>query len=218
MRIGILGGTFDPVHYGHLRPAAEVLQQLQLDQLWLMPNNIPPHKQQASASAAQRLKMLQLAMRPFPQFSINAVELERATLSYSVTTLQHLRQKHPNDMFYFIMGTDSLVSLTSWQRWQELFNLCHLVVCYRDGWQLQTDNPLYSEWLQRHISPAQHLAQLHLGLGHDSGDIIMVDVAPQPYSSTALRKAVATENWQLCREAVPIEVLDYILAQQLYRN
>lgn len=218
MRIGILGGTFDPVHYGHLRPAAEVLQQLQLDQLWLMPNNIPPHKQQASASAAQRLKMLQLAMRPFPQFSINAVELERATLSYSVTTLQHLRQKHPNDMFYFIMGTDSLVSLTSWQRWQELFNLCHLVVCYRDGWQLQTDNPLYSEWQQRHISPEQHLAQLHLGLGHNSGDIIMVDVAPQPYSSTALRKAVATENWQLCREAVPTEVLDYILAQQLYRN
>lgn len=218
MRIGILGGTFDPVHYGHLRPAAEVWQQLQLDQLWLMPNNIPPHKQQASASAEQRLTMLQLAAAHFPQLTINAVELERTTLSYSVTTLQQLRQKHPQDMFYFVMGTDSLVSLTSWQSWHELFNLCHLVVCYRDGWQLQADNPLYGEWQQRQLSPAQHLANIRQGRGRNSGDIIMVDVAPQPYSSTALRKAIATDDWQLCKEAVPTEVLDYILAQQLYRN
>lgn len=218
MRIGILGGTFDPVHYGHLRPAAEVLQQLQLDQLWLMPNNIPPHKQQASASADQRLKMLQLAAAHFPQFAINAVELERATLSYSVTTLQHLRQKHPLDSFYFIMGTDSLVTLTTWQNWQELFTLCHLVVCYRAGWQLQPDNPVYQEWQQRRQTPAQHLAAWKHGENAAVGNIIMVDVTPQPFSSSALRKAIAIDQLQSCREALPTEVLDYIVSQQLYRE
>ncbi|MFQ6372195.1 nicotinate-nucleotide adenylyltransferase [Shewanella sp. YIC-542] len=218
MRIGILGGTFDPVHYGHLRPAAEVLQLLQLDQLWLMPNNIPPHKQQASASAAQRLQMLQLATGPFPQFSINAVELERATLSYSVTTLRQLRQEYPQDTFYFIMGTDSLVTLTTWQRWQELFDLCHLVICRRAGWQLQPDNPVYNQWQQRQTTPAQHLANCPPATAPSSGDIIMVDVAPQPYSSTALRQALADNRLEPCQNAIPASVLDYITTQQLYRN
>ncbi|QSX34603.1 nicotinate-nucleotide adenylyltransferase [Shewanella avicenniae] len=214
MRIGIFGGTFDPVHYGHLRPAEAVRQQLQLDELWLMPNRIPPHKAAASASVEQRLAMLALAQQEFPAFSICDIELKREVPSYSVVTLEELRDARPEDTFYFIMGTDSLVTLSTWHQWQRLFDLCHLVICGRDGWQLTAENPVWPAWQQRQSNATQHLSHAPTS----AGEIIQLDIELQPYASTLLRQALANSDIAACQQAVPAAVLAFILQQQLYQS
>ncbi|MCH1917831.1 nicotinate-nucleotide adenylyltransferase [Shewanella sp. A3A] len=215
MRIGILGGTFDPVHYGHLRPAEAVRQQLQLDELWLMPNRIPPHKAATSATSTQRLAMLALAQQEFPAFSICDIELTRDAPSYSVITLEQLIHAQPQHTFYFIMGTDSLVQLATWHQWQQLFSLCHIVVCGRSGWQLTPDNPVWPQYQQRQLSAINHLSQ-HTNLR--AGDIIQMEIELQPFASTQLRQWLEQGQLQRCLTAVPAAVLDYIVAEQLYQS
>lgn len=150
-----MGGTFDPVHYGHLKPAAEVKARLELDKLWLLPNHIPPHKAKATASSEQRLAMLKLACDEFPDMDICDIELKRNAPSYSVATLEALQQAFPGAEFQFIMGTDSLLSLPSWHQWQRLFSLCNLVVCKRPDWHLPKDAEIQTELAQRGCSVTQ---------------------------------------------------------------
>lgn len=216
MRIGIFGGTFDPVHYGHLRPADSVRQQLHLDELWLMPNRIPPHKAAASASSEQRLQMLALSQQEFPALSICDIELSRDEPSYSVVTLEQLITKQPEHSFYFIMGTDSLVQLATWHEWQRLFSLCHLVVCERQGWQMTEDNPVLPELTKRRCSATEHLANTVTPA--KAGDIIEMDIALEPFASTQLRQWLKNGDTDSCLNAVPAAVLDYILAEQLYQS
>lgn len=215
MRIGLMGGTFDPVHYGHLKPAAEVKARLELDKLWLLPNHIPPHKAKATASSEQRLAMLKLACDEFPDMDICDIELKRNAPSYSVATLEALQQAFPGAEFQFIMGTDSLLSLPSWHQWQRLFSLCNLVVCQRPDWHLPKDAEIQTELAQRGCSVAQALAARDKGQ-HQSGKIISLSVEPQPFSSTAIRSAIAAGNINACRAAMPKAVLEYIVTNRLY--
>ncbi|WKC40904.1 nicotinate-nucleotide adenylyltransferase [Shewanella algae] len=215
MRIGLMGGTFDPVHYGHLKPAAEVKARLELDKLWLLPNHIPPHKAKATASSEQRLAMLKLACDEFPDMDICDIELKRNAPSYSVATLEALQQTFPGAEFQFIMGTDSLLSLPSWHQWQRLFSLCNLVVCQRPDWHLPKDAEIQTELAQRGCSVTQALAARDKGQ-HQSGKIISLPVEPQPFSSTAIRRAIAAGDINACRAAMPKAVLEYIVANRLY--
>ncbi|AXQ13301.1 hypothetical protein AYI72_15645 [Shewanella algae] len=215
MRIGLMGGTFDPVHYGHLKPAAEVKARLELDKLWLLPNHIPPHKAKATASSEQRLAMLKLACDEFPDMDICDIELKRNAPSYSVATLEALQQAFPGAEFQFIMGTDSLLSLPSWHQWQRLFSLCNLVVCQRPDWHLPKDAEIQTELAQRGCSVTQALAARDKGQ-HQSGKIISLPVEPQPFSSTAIRRAIAAGDINACRAAMPKAVLEYIVANRLY--
>ncbi|GAB1085675.1 MAG: nicotinate-nucleotide adenylyltransferase [Shewanella algae] len=215
MRIGLMGGTFDPVHYGHLKPAAEVKARLELDKLWLLPNHIPPHKAKATASSEQRLAMLKLACDEFPDMDICDIELKRNAPSYSVATLEALQQAFPGAEFQFIMGTDSLLSLPSWHQWQRLFSLCNLVVCQRPDWHLPKDAEIQTELAQRGCSVTQALAARDKGQ-HQSGKIISLPVEPQPFSSTAIRRAIAVGDINACRAAMPKAVLEYIVANRLY--
>ncbi|WP_345875242.1 nicotinate-nucleotide adenylyltransferase [Shewanella algae] len=215
MRIGLMGGTFDPVHYGHLKPAAEVKARLELDKLWLLPNHIPPHKAKATASSEQRLAMLKLACDEFPDMDICDIELKRNAPSYSVATLEALQQAFPGAEFQFIMGTDSLLSLPSWHQWQWLFSLCNLVVCQRPDWHLPKDAEIQTELAQRGCSVTQALAARDKGQ-HQSGKIISLPVEPQPFSSTAIRRAIAVGDINACRAAMPKAVLEYIIANRLY--
>ncbi|WP_044735015.1 nicotinate-nucleotide adenylyltransferase [Shewanella algae] len=227
MRIGLMGGTFDPVHYGHLKPAAEVKARLELDKLWLLPNHIPPHKAKATASSEQRLAMLKLACDEFPDMDICDIELKRNAPSYSVATLEALQQAFPGAEFQFIMGTDSLLSLPSWHQWQRLFSLCNLVVCQRPDWNLPKDAEIQTELAQRGCSVTQALAARACDdeKGNSSsggiekaqyGKIISLSVKPQPFSSTAIRRAIAAGDINACRAAMPKAVLEYIVANRLY--
>ena len=131
--IGILGGTFDPVHHGHLRTALEVVEALDLDQLRFVPCNRPPHRAQPGTSAQQRLRMLQVAVRGEPHFYVDQREILRSGRSYSVDTLASLRAELGATPLCFVIGMDAFLELDTWHRWRELYRLCHFVVMRRPG-------------------------------------------------------------------------------------
>ncbi|QYJ87051.1 nicotinate-nucleotide adenylyltransferase [Shewanella mesophila] len=213
MKIGILGGTFDPIHFGHINPLLEVYQALDLDQIWLMPNHIPPHKQQPNSSTKHRLAMANLVCEQYPQLVLCDIEAKRDTPSYSVATLEALRKTHPKDHLLFIMGMDSFVNLPSWYQWQRLLTLCHIVVCQRPGWQV-ADNPLMQQLLEKHAGDKHSLATAELNQEY-SGIIFTVDITEQPYSSTDIRAQLASNK--LTDDAMPEVISTYITEHGLYR-
>ncbi|EMR13038.1 nicotinic acid mononucleotide adenylyltransferase [Methylophaga lonarensis MPL] len=151
--IGILGGTFDPVHFGHLRPALEVMQQLNLEQMRLIPCATPPHRQQPVASAKERRLMLELAIKGLEGFMVDDRELHRSGPSYSVDTLLSLREQFPENPLFFLVGSDAFQGLHSWSRWTELLDLAHLVVMQRPEQPSQLPDEL-DNWYHSHLATA----------------------------------------------------------------
>jgi len=150
--IGILGGTFDPVHFGHLRPALEVQETLALEELRLIPCHIPPHRPQPHASAAQRVAMLEAATARHPAFRIDTRELQRSGPSYTFDTLVSLREELGDAGLCLLMGMDAFADLTTWHRWDELIELCHLVVMTRPGADVPAGGEL-AGFIRRHRAP-----------------------------------------------------------------
>lgn len=131
--IGIYGGTFDPVHLGHLRPALDVMQALELQQLRFVPNRQPPHRPQPWLDEVLRLRLLQLAIDEVPGFTLDTRELERDGPSYMVDTLTSLKQEFPDKTLCLIMGMDAFAGFSGWHDWQGILALSHLVVTTRPG-------------------------------------------------------------------------------------
>jgi nicotinate-nucleotide adenylyltransferase len=140
MKIGLMGGTFDPIHLGHLLAAERALEETGLDEVWFMPTNVSPHKQHAPmASAEQRWEMVVLASAAHPQFRAIDDELRRGGVSYTIDTMKEMTQKHPNDSFYFIIGADMVQYLPQWYRIEELCRLVSFIGLHRPGWELDTE-------------------------------------------------------------------------------
>ncbi|MEM1175110.1 MAG: nicotinate-nucleotide adenylyltransferase [Pseudomonadota bacterium] len=135
MTMGIFGGTFDPIHYGHLRTAFEMLQALSLDELRFIPCGDPPHRGQTFAPAAARLDMVQSAIREQAGFVLDDREISREGPSYTVDTLSSLRAEYPDASLSLIIGMDAFLGLPKWHRWEEILDLAHLVVAHRPGWK-----------------------------------------------------------------------------------
>lgn len=134
LRLGIFGGSFDPVHCGHLQLALAAYKEFDLDQIVFVPARKPPHKKDKMLTPArQRVKMLSLAIEPYPCMSISFFELRRKTTTYSYQTARYFRRTHPDTDLYFIIGSDSLEELHTWKRSDILRSLCHLVVGRRKG-------------------------------------------------------------------------------------
>lgn len=132
--IGILGGTFDPIHFGHLRPALEIVQQLGLRELRLIPSRVPPHRPSPQAPARHRLAMVERAIAGVPGFRVDTRELERRGPSFTVDTLRDLRRElRPECALLLLMGMDAFLGLHRWDRWEEIPTLAHLVVAHRPG-------------------------------------------------------------------------------------
>lgn len=131
--IGFFGGSFDPVHLGHLYQARAVKQELSLSQLFLMPCHTPVHKPDLYFSNKQRLEMLNLAIREFDDLSISTEEINAYTYSYTIDTLKRLKIKHPNQSLCLIMGADSFATLGNWKHYQQLSDYAKLVVLPRNG-------------------------------------------------------------------------------------
>jgi nicotinate-nucleotide adenylyltransferase len=216
MRIGILGGTFDPIHNGHIRPALEVKNSLNLDSIWLMPNHIPPHKAGPKTGTAHRLAMVQLVCSSHNEFELCDIEINRDTPSYTVTSLHQLTQAYPEHEFYFIMGMDSFIQLDRWYQWQTLFELCHIVVCQRPGWQLEQSSPMAT---LMQIKVQQRLQQLALKdkpiKAAKVGNIFPVNITAQDISSTEIRARI--RNKQALNQLLPAKIIDYIEQHRLYR-
>lgn len=204
----LLGGTFDPPHFGHIRPLLDVLKHWPLQDCWLLPNHIPPHKPGTHASPKARLQMIDALCREFPAFSLCDVELRRDEPSYTVNTLRQLRELYPDRVFYFVMGMDSFLSLDKWFEWQQLFELCHLVVCARPGYQLAADHGMAEVLANRQHTEADLPAE-------DSGKVLITDIREQDISSTDIRTALAERRD--IRQLVPESVARVIETQGLYR-
>jgi nicotinate-nucleotide adenylyltransferase len=136
MKLGILGGTFDPIHVGHLRCAEEIRELFSLDRILFVPNSQPPHKDYPAVTPfARRAQMVQLAIAGHPAFSVSDMENKRAGLSYSVATVEQLLVLHPEAALYFILGQDAFQTIQTWKDWERLLTLCHMVVMTRAGWK-----------------------------------------------------------------------------------
>lgn len=186
-KIGILGGTFNPVHRGHIQLAKNALKRFGLDQVVLIPCSRPPHKRpDRLAPSKHRLAMLKAAVRNEPRFSFSDIEIRRGGTSYSIDTLQELGRKHPGAEFYFIIGGDSVNELRSWRRIDELQKLCTFVATGRPGFRVQR-----------------------------SVKVTMFKGALVDVSSSDIRRRVA--EGKSIRRLVPSAVERYIISRRLYQ-
>lgn len=137
--LGFYGGTFDPIHQGHLQLALYVQQHCGLKTLQLLPCHLPPHRAHPGVNSEHRAKMVELAIAPYPQLQLNPLELGKQSPSYTVETLEALHRQHPDDTLCFVIGMDSLCAFHSWHRYRDILNLCHLLVCQRPGYTLNAE-------------------------------------------------------------------------------
>lgn len=208
----LFGGTFDPIHFGHLRPVEALAQQTGLARVLLLPNNVPPHRPQPEASPTQRVAMLRCAIRDLPLFAIDTRELERDTPSWTVSTLETLRQERgPQQPLGFIIGQDTLLTLGKWHRWEELLSLCHLLVCKRPGYPAQMATPEMQHWLDTHL--ARDIQQLHQ---QPAGSIWLADTPLLDISASEIRHR--RHHGLSCDDLLPAAVIDYINHAGLYRG
>lgn len=135
-KIGLLGGTFDPPHFGHLLIGEEVYHALQLDEVWFIPSNDPPHKDATTTNTKDRVQMTELAIQSNPHFKVNKIEMERSGTSYTFDTVQELVQRFNDSQFYFIMGGDMVEYLPKWYKIEELLQLVTFVGVQRSGYSL----------------------------------------------------------------------------------
>lgn len=134
--IGIFGGTFDPIHYGHLRSAFELLQALSLSEVRFVPSGDPPHRGHTFASAELRYRMVEAAVSGQAGFVVDDLELRRDGPSYTIDTLSLYRQEHGDSSLCLIVGMDAYRGLTSWHRWDEILDFAHIIIAHRPGWKL----------------------------------------------------------------------------------
>ena len=209
--MGVLGGTFNPVHYGHLRSALELVEHLGLAQCRLMPSAQPPHRDAPGCSADHRAAMVELAVRGEPRLVCDRRELDRDGPSYTVDSLQELREElGASQSLVLIVGCDALLGLPTWHRWQALLDLAHIVVLARPGWTLPDGGDL-GAWLARH-RPVD-TAVLH---ENPSGGVHVESLRPLAISATEIRHLL--ESGKSARYLLPEQVLDYIEAHDLYRQ
>ncbi|MBU5595318.1 nicotinate-nucleotide adenylyltransferase [Amphibacillus sp. MSJ-3] len=141
-KIGLLGGTFDPPHIGHLAMAEEVYERLSLDEIWFIPSSEPPHKEKAKVSAQDRLDMLTVAIDQVDYFQIKTIELERKGKSYTIETIRTLQRQYPNAQFYFIIGADMVEYLPNWHKIDQLVKMVQFVGVKRPEFELETPYPV----------------------------------------------------------------------------
>src|SRR5260370_39511082 len=140
--IGVFGGTFDPIHGGHLRPALERWQELGLAEVRFLPTGAPPHRAELYGSPERRLQMVRAAVADQPSFVVDDREVRRSGVSYSVDTLTELRREYPGRSLCLLLGMDAFLGLPNWHRWRELLTLAHIVVAHRPGWRAPTTGPV----------------------------------------------------------------------------
>ena len=183
--IGIFGGTFDPIHYGHLRTAFELWQTLKLSEVRFMPSGNPPHRVRTLADAALRVAMVRAAVADQPPFVVDDREVRRAGASYTVDTLTELRAEFPDRSLCLMLGMDAFLGLPKWHQWRDLLELAHLVVAHRPGWRAPSMGPLGELLVDRGTG---RIGDLHEAR---SGCIYIHAVTQLEISSTEVRKSIA---------------------------
>ncbi len=210
--IGILGGTFDPIHFGHLRPALEIVEILTLDELRFIPSATPPHRWQPEASAQQRLEMVELAIKDVPQFSLDNREYQREGASYTVDTLQSIRDEiGKNTPLCMILGMDAFSSFTQWHQWQKILTLCHIVISSRPNYDNRLIDNKMGNWIQQHLCEDPALLSQS-----SAGKLYFCDVTQLDISATEIRQTI--KRTKSPRYLTSKNVVNYIQSNDLYKD
>lgn len=205
--IGIFGGTFDPVHYGHLRAALEAKEHFGLDEIRLIPSAQPPHRDTPQVPATIRLEMLRLAVEGQPGFTVDSREIGRSGASYMVITLESLRREYANEPLILFLGSDAFSRLTFWYQWQQLFEFAHVAVLTRPNCLVK---PLDSFYAGRQTSRPKDLSE------QLAGKLYFQEITQLDISATEIRAMVA--QGKNPRFLLPDAVLTYIRKHQLYQT
>ena len=212
--LGLFGGTFDPVHYGHLRLAEEAIAHLGLGGVRWIPAGQPPHRGQPQVTAGQRLEMVLRSIEKNARFSLDASEVEAEAPSYTVHTLERLRRELGDDRsLVLLVGADAFAGLTSWHRWRDIFTLAHVAVSHRPGFPVEPcslPDELAGEFNRRFLSDPGGLKCAA------AGGIVTFAMTQLAISATQIRKLLA--NGLSARYLLPDSVLDYIELHQLYKS
>lgn len=212
--IGLLGGTFDPIHLGHLRLAEELGEALRLDEVRFLPAGTPPHRPRPEADAVHRLAMVRLAIAGNPRFVLDEHEIHKTTPCYMVETLAMLRSEIGSKRsLTLFLGTDAFLGLTAWHEWQRLFTLAHLAVAYRPGFD--PARAAMPETLKREFAKRQsdRPADLH---SRPAGRIYLRETTQLDIAASRIRTFI--RNGHSIRYLVPEPVLDYIERHRLYQS
>lgn len=213
-RIAIYGGSFDPFHLGHLIPTMRAQETFRFDAVHFVPANHPPHKESAALTPiTHRLSMLALATLPYERFFACDAEVFTSGPTYTVTTVRLFRERHPNAILYFLLGSDSCSQIATWERWRELVELTHLVVLHRAhmwGDDLARRIPAELVPRLRRVVPFEHVPDPEVPT------IYCLDHEPFPISATNIRARLRLG--QPIRELVPHEVHSYVEKYGLYRT
>lgn len=215
-RVAIYGGTFDPVHLGHLVPAVRAQETFRFDRLVFVPAARPPHKQgEPLTPFSHRFAMLALATQPYDRFFVSDIELDGDDPSYTVETVRAFRSRHPAENLYFLMGSDSFSQISTWHRWEELVDLAHLVVLHRAT--------VWGDELRRRVPSTLHSRLVTVDPFAEVPDpapgerpIYLLDHEPYPVSATSLRDRIRAGR--TIGELVPPEVHRYIVKYRLYHQ
>ncbi len=207
MRIGLYGGSFDPIHYGHIRPVREAREALALDRVVYLPTAKPPHKTSTreAAPALARYAMVELALLAEEDFFVSTFELG-GQVAYTVDTLEHFRRQHPDARLFLILGSDSLFHLDTWRKWRRILELAELAVVERPGVQA----PRIPQELRQALDDARHPG------GGRARRLHRIQNKPVAASSTEVRRRIAARSNDL-HQLVPPLVLDYVDKYDLYR-
>lgn len=206
--VGIFGGTFDPVHFGHLRAAEEARELLSLDRMRLMPAGQPPHRNVTFAAAEHRLAMLHRALAGYPELQADEREIRREGFSYMVETLAEIRGEEGDAPVLLMLGQDVANTLDAWHEWKRLFGLAHLVVMRRPESRHVYSGELFREIQSRLTTEPRRLRDVPNGL------VVQLEVTQLAISSTDIRQRVAAGK--SVRFLLPDSVIDYIGAHRLY--
>jgi nicotinate-nucleotide adenylyltransferase len=206
--IGIFGGTFDPIHFGHLRTAFELWQALKLAQVRFLPTGDPPHRDAPLTTPELRLQMVSAAIAGISAFVVDDREMRRTGVSYSVDTLAELRRDFPDRSICLLLGMDAFLGLPNWHRWREMFDLAHVVVAHRPGWKAPMTGPLGEIMVDRGTGSVRDLHSVPAGRVHVHA------VTQLEISSTELRQLILAGRD--LRYLVPDSVRELILSTGCY--
>ena len=209
--LGIFGGTFDPIHNGHIASVIATAQHINIQQVLLLPAHIPPHKSSVIASSEHRLAMANMVCQHHPLFTCDDRELKRTQPSYTIDTLKEIKSHYPNRPLYFFMGMDSLLSFTTWHCWQDILSYCHLVVTSRPNYSTAKLNQATAQLLATHQS--NNLDEIQRA---SAGKIYLYQQPDFAISSTEIRHQLLQKDNRLTD--LPPYILRYINQHHLYQT
>lgn len=207
--IGIFGGMFDPVHFGHLRAALAAQQEFDLDEVRLIPCHHPVHRDEAKVSAQHRISMLHKACKSEKRLLVDVRECMRPGPSYMIETLQSLRTEYPDDRLYLLVGADAFNNLDGWKRWEKLLDLAHIIVITRPGWDIKPSQAVKKKCQRITVKSFADMCKA------EYGKVLIHSFTPLMIASSEIRRLLKEDK--SVRYLIPNNVLNYIEKHKLYR-